>query len=80
MTKHNDKKSVSNNNSSNTKSSNNKSNKRTWLTLSLVGAALLLIPRRSSRQDSASINMDTNNVDTNNTNTEKSNSNNRCNL
>lgn len=46
MTKHNDKESVSNNNSS---------NKRKWLTLSLVGVALLLIPRRSSRQDSAPI-------------------------
>ena len=47
MTKNDDKKLSNINNST--------SNKKKWLTLSLVGAALLLIPRRSSRQDSAPI-------------------------
>lgn len=35
-----------------TKSPSGQGNKKKWLTLGLVGAALLLIPRRSSRQDS----------------------------
>ena len=34
-------------------------NRKKWLKLGLVGAALLLIPRRSSRQQSAPISTDT---------------------
>ena len=49
MTKHDDEKPMSNVNSSNTKK---------WFTLGLVGAALLLIPRRSSRYDSISVDKD----------------------
>ena len=30
---------------------NNRMNKKKWLTLTVVGVALLLIPRRSSRKD-----------------------------
>ncbi|WP_182405042.1 hypothetical protein [Psychrobacter sp. GP33] len=43
-----------------------KSNKKKWLTLSLMGVALLLIPRRSSRQDSAPIDKKYNKPDNNN--------------
>lgn len=53
MTNHNNKKIMSN------------SNKTKWLTLGLVGAALLLIPRRSSRQDSISLDKDTQSSDSN---------------
>lgn len=53
MTKHNTKKPNRNNNIN-----TNTSSKKKWLTLGLVGAALLLIPRRSSRQDSMPINKD----------------------
>ncbi|WP_201527400.1 hypothetical protein [Psychrobacter frigidicola] len=37
----------------NISSNTNNSNKKKWLTLGLVGAGLLLIPRRSSRQDTS---------------------------
>ena len=56
MTKSNDKKPGSKINSS---------RKKKWLTLSLVGAALLLIPRRSSRQDSVPVDKDTDALDSN---------------
>lgn len=58
MTKHCDKK-LSRNNNINT----NTSGQKKWLTLSLIGAALLLIPRRSSRQDSALIDKEANQED-----------------
>lgn len=56
MTKHDDEKPMSLVNSS---------NKRKWFTLGLVGAALLLIPRRSSRQDSISVDKNTQSSDSN---------------
>ena len=37
-------------NENNNKSSNTKPSKKKWLILGVVGTALLLIPRRSSRQ------------------------------
>ncbi|WP_201618273.1 hypothetical protein [Psychrobacter urativorans] len=37
----------------NISSNSNNSNKEKWLTLGLLGAGLLLIPRRSSRQDTS---------------------------
>ena len=58
MTKHSDKKSSRHNNVN-----TNTSSKKKWLTLSLIGAALLLIPRRSSRQDRALIDKEASQVD-----------------
>ena len=41
---------VKNTSKGSNENSNENSKKKKWITLSLVGAALLLIPRRSSRQ------------------------------